>query len=385
MNYLAIAVILAVSDLLVVWYYRLLRASRRRALGMRHSHPRESISQQKGLISIVVPAWNEEDVMSDCLAHIVGLDDDKWECIAVAGGSDHTFDICTSWHEKDDRISVLRQREAGKNGALNDGIARCSGDIVVLLDADCVVAQDHLTKVRELFGEGLDVILPSYIPITASGVSMVLVAEKIRSYEILGKREVFGGASIVVRSKRLREILPLPEDLEAGVDWDFGKRIAAGKWTVAYCGEIEVKTEMPSTISRYAKDQLRWKRALIKWSMREENWLGNLCKYPSSLFPYAISAFLFTSLGISVGLVLIDREYALGLVLVAIAFVWNTVRNITPVPEVVVFTGDRSWYKFIGYEAILHVVDLAVTYVSIFTYWKVSRFFKGPRSKRRDS
>jgi len=83
------------------------------------------------LVSVVVPALNEERN----LPYVFGrLPDDLHEVILVDGGStDRTVQVATELRPD---LVVVQQTRTGKGNALACGFARCTGDIVVMIDAD---------------------------------------------------------------------------------------------------------------------------------------------------------------------------------------------------------------------------------------------------------
>lgn len=102
---------------------------------MNHAEP------QCPLLSIIIPAHGEEDVLAHSLTVIQAVVDaiaSDYELIVVDDGSaDATFEIVRQAHEKDARIKGLRlSRRFGKEPALMAGIAAASGQAVITIDAD---------------------------------------------------------------------------------------------------------------------------------------------------------------------------------------------------------------------------------------------------------
>ncbi|KPH08509.1 glycosyltransferase family 2 protein [Rhizobium acidisoli] len=75
------------------------------------------------------------------------LPHDRWELIAVDNNSnDDTFDLLKSYSDKLP-ITILQQRTPGKSGALNMGLDRVKGDVVVLTDDDIRAEPNWLTAI----------------------------------------------------------------------------------------------------------------------------------------------------------------------------------------------------------------------------------------------
>jgi len=118
---------------------------------------------QQQLVSIVVPAFNEEAVLPDFHQSITrvlpGLPFD-FEIIYINdGSSDNTLDIIRKLRQSDDRVTLIDlSRNFGKEIALTAGLHKAAGDAVVVIDADL---QDPPELIPELISEwqnGYDVV-----------------------------------------------------------------------------------------------------------------------------------------------------------------------------------------------------------------------------------
>lgn len=95
----------------------------------------------KHIISIIVPAYNEEKTIKDVLTTLINsLIADQVICIND-GSTDHTKKILKQF-EKDLTIVNLKENK-GKGNALAVGIQKAKGDIVVFLDADLISLEDE--------------------------------------------------------------------------------------------------------------------------------------------------------------------------------------------------------------------------------------------------
>ncbi len=117
-------------------------------------------------LSIVTPFCNEKEAIELYFSNITNeLDKLKcdWEIIAVDDGStDTTSEDLTSYHNKDNRIKVVKlSRNFGKEAALTAGLHYASGDAIIPLDADL---QDPPALIQEMVAhwqEGYDVVIPT--------------------------------------------------------------------------------------------------------------------------------------------------------------------------------------------------------------------------------
>lgn len=88
-------------------------------------------------ISIVIPAYNCEKYIANCLESIVGQTFRDYEIIAVNDGStDRTEEILRAFRERDSRLRLFSQKNAGPSAARNAGIRNASGEYIMFCDAD---------------------------------------------------------------------------------------------------------------------------------------------------------------------------------------------------------------------------------------------------------
>lgn len=115
------------------------------------------------MLSVVVPVFNEEEVLGAFLTELKKVLPDlskDYEIIFVDDGStDNSLDILKSFSEKDNHIHVFSFRKnLGKAEALTFGFIQAKGDVVVTLDADL---QDQPTEISKLLAkveEGVEVV-----------------------------------------------------------------------------------------------------------------------------------------------------------------------------------------------------------------------------------
>lgn len=114
--------------------------------------------KREPLVSVVIPAYNEEDYIRRCLETLQAQSWKRLEVIIVDDGStDRTRDIVKMLARKDKRITLLTQQHGGPGRARNLGAKRARGDIIVLVDADMEFDKDYIRNLIQpiLRGEGI--------------------------------------------------------------------------------------------------------------------------------------------------------------------------------------------------------------------------------------
>jgi glycosyltransferase involved in cell wall biosynthesis len=102
------------------------------------------------MISVIIPVYNVNHYLDECVQSVVAQICQNWECILVDDGStDGSGRICDEWGEKDGRIRVFHQENGGVSRARNKGMEEAKGDYVVFVDSDDWLGQEHLEKLLD--------------------------------------------------------------------------------------------------------------------------------------------------------------------------------------------------------------------------------------------
>ena len=108
----------------------------------------------QALLSIIIPAYNEEKNLKTTLESLIETDYNNKEIIVVDDGStDNTYHIASQFTKRltQGRFSVLRKRNGGKSTAINYGIRCSKGEIIAVIDADCKLERNSLKEIAEEF------------------------------------------------------------------------------------------------------------------------------------------------------------------------------------------------------------------------------------------
>jgi len=96
-------------------------------------------------VSVIVPVYNVEQYLEECLDSILGQTMKNIEIICVNDGStDRSRDILCTYAAKDSRISIVDQENRGLSGARNTGIRHAKGDYLYFVDSDDYIAPDTI-------------------------------------------------------------------------------------------------------------------------------------------------------------------------------------------------------------------------------------------------
>lgn len=116
-------------------------------------------SSEKPLISIIVPIYNVEDCVKECVDSILAQSYKNIEVILVDDGSqDKSGAICDEYAKKDKRVKVIHKKNGGVSSARNAGLETMEGEYISFVDGDDVLKVDCIKKLYEdILRTGADV------------------------------------------------------------------------------------------------------------------------------------------------------------------------------------------------------------------------------------
>ena len=102
-------------------------------------------------ISVVIPVYNIEDYLSECLDSIVNQSLEDIEIICVNDGStDGSLDILKEYESKDSRVKIISQENKGIGNARNTALEYAKGEYVYFIDGDDTLELDALERLYDL-------------------------------------------------------------------------------------------------------------------------------------------------------------------------------------------------------------------------------------------
>lgn len=124
------------------------------------------------LVSVIVPVYNVADYLPECIESLLGQSLKDLEIILIDDDStDDSGRICDLYSEKDDRIRVIHQKNAGVSSARNTGIELATADLIMFVDSDDLVDKEFCRAPYELARQlDSDLVMFGYRNIGASKV-----------------------------------------------------------------------------------------------------------------------------------------------------------------------------------------------------------------------
>jgi len=102
------------------------------------------------IISVIIPVYNEEIFLRECLDSVRACPSSEMECIIVNDGStDGSADICRSLVSEDVRFRMIEKKNTGVSDSRNIGVAEAVGKYVFFLDADDYIDITRWSEILE--------------------------------------------------------------------------------------------------------------------------------------------------------------------------------------------------------------------------------------------
>ena len=235
-------------------------------------------------VSIIVPAYNEEEVIAASLSSLLELRYPYYEIIAVDDGStDATYEKMREFegNHYGVRVQVFRKENTGKAEALNYGIRRSHAPIVVCMDSDSRLTPDALRYAVRHFDD----------PSVGGVAGNVKVINRHNIWTKLQALEYIEGLNIVRKAQaffRSVNVIPGPIGIfrRAAVegtggydndtfaeDFDLTVKILADEWKVNYEPKAVAYTEAPEELLDIIKQRYRWSRGILQALRKQKHLL----------------------------------------------------------------------------------------------------------------
>lgn len=338
-------------------------------------------------VSIIIPAWNDRNVLGDTLNGLLDIDFDKKLCqiIVVAGGGDGTYEFANSVAHNFQEFKsflVLPQEPNGKNAALKKGISYIDNrsEIVVLLDADTQVDKYWLKKIVNVFNNSnYDALNGDYESIRKeSYISYFYLFEKIRSNIIDTNASLYGGGSIAFKSSILKDEgiseKLFATDVNVGVDYNFSEVLKSNNYKLGFARNACVYTYLPRKFKEFIRNERRWIPAWITLSS-EEKWFKSYLLKNSSLF---VLPLLFVALSS------IYSSFWEFFILLNIPLFYYIIKCFIKGCSIYKIYGKKLHSRYIiSYIFLNLIIEFLVLYEYVqikLGFYVPNKFFKGPRS-----
>jgi polyisoprenyl-phosphate glycosyltransferase len=201
------------------------------------------------IVSIVVPAYNEEAVLDEFFDRVLAVADGQpayaFRIILVDdGSSDRSLEMALSWRGKDPRVAVLSlSRNFGHEEALAAGLEAALGDAAIVMDADLQDPPELILELLAKWEEGFDVVnahrssrredsflkrwtAREFYKTINSLSGKVPIPENVGNYRLISRRVIDLLNSMPEKTRVFRVLIPYLGFRTATVDYIRPRRVA---------------------------------------------------------------------------------------------------------------------------------------------------------------
>ncbi len=222
-------------------------------------------------VSVIIPAFNEENTIRPCIESILASDYPQFELIVINDGSTDNTEarIQDLIHLK--KIVYLKTSNQGKARALNKGIELSKGDVIVYSDADSFFLSDTLKKLARWFIDpNIHGVCGNDTPIDpkTSLQKLLVITTHIgtgfvrRALSFISSLHIITGNLGAIRAKTLKSMqgfVPV-----WGEDMEITFRLQKARKKIIFDSEPIVLAECPGNIRNLWKQRIRWVRSYLK-------------------------------------------------------------------------------------------------------------------------
>ena len=120
-------------------------------------------SNKKLELSIVIPVYNVEKYIGECIDSILKIKNINYEVLIVNDGSpDNSQKIIDEYCKKDNRIKSFIKKNGGVSSARNYGLERAEGEYIWFVDGDDFIDGNNIEKFFNTIQLGVDIVIGSY-------------------------------------------------------------------------------------------------------------------------------------------------------------------------------------------------------------------------------
>lgn len=178
------------------------------------------------LISIIIPVYNVEPYLKQCLDSIIIQDAPSWEAILVDDGStDGSSDICDEYANKDPHFRVFHKENGGVSSARNIGLEEAKGKWIWFVDGDDYIENNALPTLRKGINQDCDTIFHGLTQKFENGDTIFDNHDEdmsLKKKDFLLKHYCYQNGMILFSSKIIKENnLRFSEGIRMGEDMEF--------------------------------------------------------------------------------------------------------------------------------------------------------------------
>ncbi|MFD6885294.1 bifunctional polysaccharide deacetylase/glycosyltransferase family 2 protein [Streptomyces sp. NPDC059957] len=244
--------------------FRLLLLAVAAAAHRRRTHTR-AVPGPVPRVSAVIPAHNEQATIASCVRALLDGGCEDIDIVVVDDGS--TDDTAAAARSvADPRVRVLTQPNQGKPAALNAGVAHAAHDVILMVDADTMIAPGAVARlaaamadpsVGAVAGNTKVANRKGLLPLWQHLEYVMSFGLERRLFDLAGASPTVPGAIGAFRRSALASCGGISADTLAE-DTDIAMALCRAGWRVVYRSDAHARTHVPTTIPDLWHQRYRW-------------------------------------------------------------------------------------------------------------------------------
>ena len=142
------------------------------------------MSQEKALISLIIPVYKVEKYLEKCIQSVINQTYENLQIILVDDGSpDNCGKICDEYAKKDHRIEVIHKSNGGLSDARNKGLEIAKGEYIGFVDSDDYIEADMYEVLYNLLKQyNADVSICNFYTVSQGKIAIKNAENGIKEY-----------------------------------------------------------------------------------------------------------------------------------------------------------------------------------------------------------
>ena len=163
------------------------------------------------LVSIIIPVYNGEKYLEECIESIRNQTYEDLEIIIVNDGStDNSLNIIKKIQEQDDRIVIIDKENEGVSVGRNTGLKKTTSDFIMFVDCDDTLEKDAIENFMEKMDDNVDIVISNVFCNTDGNITKApCVYSEDNIFEADKKRELIESIFYVISTYTFPEVSSL--------------------------------------------------------------------------------------------------------------------------------------------------------------------------------
>ncbi|MGM9946339.1 MAG: glycosyltransferase [Lysinibacillus sp.] len=254
-------------------------------------------------VTVIIPVYNEEVVIQRTIGSILKSKYPITEVLIIDDGStDKTAEIITKMKDVRSKVKIIKKHNGGKASALNVGIKKARGDVIITIDADTVFDEYTISHLVENFSDPRVAAVSGNCKI-GNRINQISLWQHIeyvtanqlekRAFEELNCITVVPGSNSAWRKSVVQELGYYHNDTLAE-DSELTLRILNAGYKIIYEDRAISYEECPETVKDFIKQRNRWSYGILQVAWKHKR---NIVHSPNKTLKYfAVPSLIFSYL-----------------------------------------------------------------------------------------